>query len=59
MAGLDLFCGRIAPSGTFDLLREDFNKLQLMLTIGGLALGVAVAKPLAERKSLKSKWYTQ
>lgn len=59
LAGLDLFSSRIAPSGTFDLLREDFNKTQLLLTIAGLAVGVAIAKPLADRKRLRSKWYTQ
>lgn len=57
-AGLDLFCDRVAPSGTFDLLREDFNKVQLLLTMGALALGVSIAKPLAERKRLRSQWYT-
>ncbi|KAG8893750.1 hypothetical protein FRB99_001723, partial [Tulasnella sp. 403] len=30
--GLDLFFTRVAPSGTFDLLSEDFNRVQLLFT---------------------------
>ena len=55
--GLDLFCTRVAPSGTFDVLSENFNKVQLVFTIGGLALAIAVARPMVQRKRLREKWY--
>ena len=44
--GLDLFGTRVAPSRTFDVLSEEFNKLkaQLVLTVGGLVL--AVTRPI-------------
>jgi ER membrane protein complex subunit 1 len=55
--GLDLFCGRIAPSGTFDVLSPEFNKAQLVLTIFGLAAGIAIARPVVRRKALRERWY--
>lgn len=57
-SGVDLFCtAAIQPSGTFDILGEGFNKLQLLLTLAALAVGVAVARPAVQRKSLKEKWF--
>ncbi|CCM05286.1 uncharacterized protein FIBRA_07498 [Fibroporia radiculosa] len=44
--GQDLFFTRITPSNTFDLLSENFNKAQLVLTIAGLALAIVIAKPM-------------
>jgi len=44
--GLDLFLTRVAPSGTFDVLSEDFNKVQLVLTIVGLEVAIVVTKPM-------------
>ena len=38
--GLDLFFTRVAPSNTFDVLSESFNKAQLVVTVAGLALGL-------------------
>ena len=32
------------PSGTFDILSDSFNKAQLVLTILGLSVGIAVVK---------------
>jgi hypothetical protein len=55
--GLDLFCTRLAPSGTFDVLSEDFNKGQLVLTIGGLAAAIAFVRPMVRRKKLRERWY--
>lgn len=56
--GLDLFCTRaVQPSGTFDILGDGFNKLQLLVTLGALAVGVAVARPAVERMNLKMKWF--
>ncbi|KAI0341141.1 DUF1620-domain-containing protein [Trametopsis cervina] len=55
--GLDLFATRIAPSNTFDVLSEDFNKVQLVLTVSGLALAILITKPMVSRKKLREKWY--
>lgn len=55
--GLDLFFTRVTPSGTFDILSENFNKVQLVLTITGLAVAIIVTKPMVERKRLRERWY--
>lgn len=54
---LDLFLTRVAPSGTFDVLNEDFNKAQLVFTIMGLAAAIALTAPMVRRKQLREKWY--
>jgi ER membrane protein complex subunit 1 len=55
--GLDLFFTRVAPSGTFDVLSETFNKVQLVFTICGLAAAILVTRPMVRRKRLREKWY--
>ncbi|KAI0633153.1 DUF1620-domain-containing protein [Trametes polyzona] len=55
--GLDLFSTRVAPSNTFDVLNENFNKAQLVFTIGGLALALSIVKPVVARKRLRERWY--
>ncbi|ESK86134.1 duf1620 domain-containing protein [Moniliophthora roreri MCA 2997] len=55
--GLDLFCTRVAPSKTFDVLSESFNKTQLVITILALVVAIMFAKPAVRRKKLKEKWY--
>jgi hypothetical protein len=55
--GLDLFVTRVAPSNTFDVLSENFNKAQLILTISGLAVAIIVTKPITARKRLRERWY--
>lgn len=56
--GLDLFLTRgLAPSGTFDILSDSFNKVQLLLTLAVLSGGIAVAKPAVRQKALKAKWF--
>ncbi|THH17682.1 hypothetical protein EW146_g3182 [Bondarzewia mesenterica] len=45
--GLDLFFTRTAPSGTFDVLSDNFNKVQLVLTVCGLAAAIIITKPMA------------
>ncbi|GLB44268.1 putative DUF1620-domain-containing protein [Lyophyllum shimeji] len=55
--GLDMFLTRVAPSGTFDVLSENFNKAQLVLTVGGLALAIMFTKPMVRKKMLREKWY--
>ncbi|KAG8734710.1 hypothetical protein FRC10_011504 [Ceratobasidium sp. 414] len=56
--GLDLFHTRVTPSGTFDLLGAGFNKPQLVLTIVGLSVAIAVVRPLVKRKQLHANWYS-
>ncbi|KAG5719954.1 hypothetical protein E4T56_gene6878 [Termitomyces sp. T112] len=55
--GLDLFLTRVAPSNTFDVLNENFNKAQLVLTVSGLALAIIITRPMVQRKKLREKWY--
>ena len=43
---LDVFGTRIAPIGAFDLLGNGFNKAQLVLTVGALAVGTKMLAPL-------------
>jgi hypothetical protein len=45
--GLDIYFTRDTPSGTFDMLNEDFSKSTLLLTIVGLTIGIVVANPMA------------
>jgi len=52
-----LFGSRVTPSNTFDVLSESFNKVQLVLTIGGLTAAIAIAKPMMKRKKLKERWF--
>ena len=55
--GLDLFCTRVTPSGTFDVLNETFNKAQLVFTICGLAVAILAVRPMVRQKRLREKWY--
>lgn len=54
--GLDYFIATVAPSGSFDLLSESFNKLQLLLTIAILTIGLFVTKPMVASKMLRMRW---
>jgi len=53
----DLFSTRSSPSGTFDVLSEDFNKVQLVLTISGLLGAILITRPMVARKKVKERWY--
>lgn len=55
--GLDMFLTRVAPSNTFDVLSENFNKAQLILTVSGLAIAIMITKPMVRRKWLRERWY--
>ncbi|KAG6330871.1 hypothetical protein ID866_8220 [Astraeus odoratus] len=55
--GLDLFLTRVAPSGTFDVLSENFNKAQLVLTIVGLGAAIVFIRPVVRRRRLNERWY--
>ncbi|KAJ8580027.1 DUF1620-domain-containing protein [Rhizopogon salebrosus TDB-379] len=53
--GLDPSFTRIAPSGTFDVPSENFNKVQLVLTVVGLGIAIMVTKPMVRRKKLRER----
>ncbi|PPQ68257.1 hypothetical protein CVT25_005326 [Psilocybe cyanescens] len=55
--GLDMFLTRVAPSNTFDVLSENFNKVQLVLTVTGLLAAILITRLMVKRKNLKEKWY--
>ena len=55
--GLDMFMTRVAPSGSFDVLSEEFNKIQLVLTVLGLGVAIMITRPLVQAKIRKGKWY--
>jgi ER membrane protein complex subunit 1 len=52
-----MFLTRVAPSNTFDVLSENFNKAQLIFTVSGLILAILITKPMVQRKKLREKWY--
>ncbi|KAJ3644054.1 hypothetical protein Zmor_026728 [Zophobas morio] len=54
--GLDLFYTRVAPSKTFDLLKEDFDHKLIVLVLSGLIIASYVTKYLASKKTLRQAW---
>ncbi|KAL1516882.1 hypothetical protein ABEB36_000719 [Hypothenemus hampei] len=54
--GLDIFYTRVAPSKTFDLLKEDFDYRLIVLVLVGSIVATFVTKRLAARKALKRAW---
>ncbi|KAL4702029.1 hypothetical protein ACJJTC_014042 [Scirpophaga incertulas] len=55
-AGLDLFYTRVAPSKTFDLLKDDFDYYLIGVVLAALAAGTYASKYFASRKTLKAAW---
>ncbi|RDW72508.1 uncharacterized protein DSM5745_07680 [Aspergillus mulundensis] len=54
--GNDIFATRATPSQAFDILGKGFSKLQLLLTIVALAIGVAILAPMARKKKIDTLW---
>uniref|UniRef100_A0A2A4K944 ER membrane protein complex subunit 1 n=1 Tax=Heliothis virescens TaxID=7102 RepID=A0A2A4K944_HELVI len=54
--GLDLFYTRVAPSKTFDLLKDDFDYYLITIVLAGLILATYSTKYFASRKMLKLAW---
>ncbi|XP_055697417.1 ER membrane protein complex subunit 1 isoform X2 [Phlebotomus papatasi] len=54
--GLDMFVTRVAPSKTFDLLKEDFDYFLISIVLLGLTVASYVVKHLASRKAIKQAW---
>ena len=54
--GHDIFGTQVAPSQTFDVLGKDFNRIQLVLTVVALYLGVLGIRPLVRQKIVQRGW---
>ncbi|XP_063227505.1 ER membrane protein complex subunit 1 isoform X2 [Bacillus rossius redtenbacheri] len=54
--GLDVFYTRVAPSKTFDLLKEDFDYYLITVVLSALLIASYVTKKLASKKALKQAW---
>ncbi|XP_063704257.1 ER membrane protein complex subunit 1 [Culicoides brevitarsis] len=54
--GLDLFVTRVAPSKTFDLLKEDFDYFLITAVLTALIVASYITKQLASRKLIKQAW---
>lgn len=54
--GLDTFFTQSSPSRQFDVLSEDFSKSQLILTMVGLVVAIAIARPIVRRKRVNALW---
>ena len=54
--GVDVWCSRVSPSGTFDLLNEDFNAPFLLLTVTAVIAAIVATRQMAKRKELHQAW---
>jgi hypothetical protein len=54
--GLDIFCTRVAPSSTFDILNEDFNYTALVVTSITLLLLTVTSTWIAKRRDFTKTW---
>ncbi|XP_015606269.1 ER membrane protein complex subunit 1 isoform X2 [Cephus cinctus] len=54
--GLDLFYTRVAPSKTFDVLKEDFDYYLIIIVLAALVISSYVTKKLASQKAQKQAW---
>ncbi|KAI9713682.1 MAG: hypothetical protein M1828_001371 [Chrysothrix sp. TS-e1954] len=54
--GHDLFGTKVSPSFAFDILGSSFNKVQLILTVVALTVGVFFVAPLVTRKQTNMLW---
>ena len=54
--GVDVWCSRVTPSGTFDLLNEEFNAPFLLLTVTAVIAAIIATRQMAKRKELHSAW---
>jgi hypothetical protein len=54
--GLDLFFTRVTPSGTFDILKDDFDYALISLVLIVLILASFICKRLARARSVKQAW---
>ncbi|EJD76132.1 PQQ enzyme repeat family protein [Loa loa] len=55
--GTDLFFTQLTPSGTFDILKDDFDHLLISIVLVSLVIGSLVCKRLGKNSSLKQAWH--
>jgi hypothetical protein len=55
--GFDIFGTRVSPSFSFDVLGKEFNKVQMLITVVALAVGVLVVAPLVSPRTLSSSCF--
>lgn len=56
LTGLDLFYARFAPSTTYDMLPEEFQKQIIIIVAVGVSTATAIAHRMAVQKNLKTVW---
>lgn len=54
--GLDIFVTRVAPSKTFDLLKEDFDYFLITVVLVMLTSTSYIVKHFASKKVIKQAW---
>ena len=54
--GNDVFGTQVVPSGAFDVLGKGFNRIQLLLTIAALFVGVGLIRPIVRKKTVDGRW---
>ncbi|KAJ5832053.1 hypothetical protein N7474_000364 [Penicillium riverlandense] len=54
--GGDIFGTRATPSEAFDILGKSFSKVQLLLTVVALGVGVAIVAPITRKKQINMLW---
>ncbi|XP_015782872.1 ER membrane protein complex subunit 1 [Tetranychus urticae] len=56
ITGLDIYYTRVTPSKTFDILKDDFDHLLIIIVLAALLLFSIATKYLASRKTLNAAW---
>ncbi|GMR36343.1 hypothetical protein PMAYCL1PPCAC_06538, partial [Pristionchus mayeri] len=54
--GLDMFYTRLTPSGTFDILKDDYDTGLITLVLVALFVGSYACKRIVKRNSIKAAW---
>ena len=54
--GLDLFYTRLTPSGTFDVLKDDFDYLLISIVLASLVIASLVFRRISRYQTLKQAW---
>lgn len=57
--GSDIFGTRVAPSFAFDVLGKGFNKIQMLLTVAALFVGVLFVAPLVSNVPIRCHQFTK
>ena len=56
VTGLDLFYARFAPSTTYDMLPDEFQKQIVLLAAVAIAVAATVAHRMVVQKNIKTVW---